>query len=55
MTDAQLRAWMKRHGYTLDGLAAALDISRRQIAYYRSGEQPIPRVVALALQALAAK
>ena len=43
---------MQRHAYTLDTLAAALQISRRQIAYYRSGEQPLPRVVELALRAL---
>lgn len=53
MTAAQFRRWMTAHGYTLERLAAALDISRRQIAYYRSGEQQIPRVVALALEALA--
>jgi transcriptional regulator with XRE-family HTH domain len=52
MTAQQLRAWMRRYGYTLDALAAALDLSRRQLAYYRSGQQVIPRVVSLALQAL---
>ena len=52
MTAAQFRRWMQQHAYTLDTLATALQISRRQIAYYRSGEQPLPRVVALALRTL---
>jgi hypothetical protein len=41
--------WMDRHGMTLDQAAAALGISRRMLAYYRSGEKFVPRTVGLAL------
>lgn len=40
--------WMARHGLTLDAAAEALGLSRRMLAYYRSGEKPVPRTVALA-------
>ena len=38
---------MSRMGYTIAGAAEALGLSPRQIAYYRSGEQAVPRVVEL--------
>ena len=44
-----LVTWMHRHGLTLDTGAAALGLSRRMLAYYRSGEKPIPRTVGLAM------
>lgn len=40
--------WMARHGMTLDTAADALGLSRRMLAYYRSGEKPVPRTVGLA-------
>ena len=40
--------WMARHELTLDAAAQALGLSRRMLAYYRSGEKPVPRTVALA-------
>jgi hypothetical protein len=40
--------WMARHDLTLDTAAAALGLSRRMLAYYRSGSRPVPRTVALA-------
>lgn len=40
--------WMARHHLSLDAGAAALGLSRRMLAYYRSGEKPVPRTVALA-------
>ena len=40
--------WMHRHQLTLDAAARALGLSRRMLAYYRSGEKPLPRTVALA-------
>lgn len=40
--------WMDRHHLTLDTAAQALGLSRRMLAYYRSGEKPVPRTVALA-------
>lgn len=48
------RRWRERRGYTLDAAARALGVSRRMVAYYEKGERPIPRVVALATQALEA-
>lgn len=40
--------WMDRHHLTLDQAAQALGLSRRMLAYYRSGARPVPRHVALA-------
>ncbi len=40
--------WMERHGLTLDRAAAVLGVSRRQVAYYKSGQQLIPKTVRLA-------
>ena len=40
--------WMARHDLTLDTAASALGVSRRMLAYYRSGLKPVPRTVALA-------
>lgn len=44
------RAWMQRHGMTLDAAAEALGLSRRTIAYYLSEEQAIPKTVMLATE-----
>jgi DNA-binding transcriptional regulator YiaG len=46
------RNWRERRELTLDNAARALGISRRMVAYYEEGKKPIPRVVALATQAL---
>ena len=54
MTAEAFRRWRERRAYTLDAAARALGLSRRMIAYYEKGERPIPRVVALATQALEA-
>jgi len=40
--------WMHRNGLTLDAAAQALGMSRRMIAYYRTGRKPIPQYVWLA-------
>jgi len=40
--------WMARHELSLEAAAEALGISRRMLAYYRSGEKPVPRTVGLA-------
>lgn len=40
--------WMARNGLTLDAAAVALGVSRRMLAYYRSGAKAVPRTVALA-------
>jgi hypothetical protein len=40
--------WRWRHGLSLSAAAEALGISRRQVAYYASGEHEVPRYVLLA-------
>lgn len=42
--------WMAKNGLTLDRAAQELGLSRRMLAYYRSGEKPVPRAVALAMK-----
>ena len=42
--------WMNDNGLSLSTAAAALGMTRRMIAHYRTGSRPIPRVVALACQ-----
>ncbi len=44
------RAWMEGHSLTLDRTADALGLSRRTVAYYLSGEQPVPKTVMLATE-----
>ena len=41
-------AWMHRNDLSLSTAAEALGLSRRMVAYYRTGSRPIPRVVGLA-------
>lgn len=61
MTGSDLRKWMQARGWNpdsladKDALAASLGVSRRAIYYYLSGERPIPRMMELALEALAAR
>jgi predicted DNA-binding transcriptional regulator AlpA len=40
--------WMHRNGLSLDSAAESLGISRRMLAYYRSGQKPVPRHIWLA-------
>jgi hypothetical protein len=55
MRVADFRAWMDGYGLTQEGAAAALGLSRRMIAYYLSGEKPIPKTVMLATEGWAAR
>lgn len=55
MSPEKFREWMQRNKLTLDATSEALDLSRRTVAYYLSGEQPIPRTVMLATEALEAR
>lgn len=48
MPVADFRTWLESHQFTLDRAATALGLSRRTIAYYLSGEQPVPKTVMLA-------
>jgi hypothetical protein len=50
MPAVAFRAWMQGHGFTLDRAAEALGLSRRTVAYYLSGEQPVPKTVMLATE-----
>lgn len=52
MSAEDFRQWRQQKALTLDAAASALGISRRMAAYYDHGDKPIPRVVALATQAL---
>ncbi len=47
MTPDRFAEFVKRRGYTLDGIAAELGISRRQAAYFQN-EKAVPRYIALA-------
>jgi predicted transcriptional regulator len=40
--------WRWKHALSLSAAAEALGLSRRQIAYYASGKQVVPRTVLLA-------
>ena len=51
MTPHDFKAFMQRQGYTLDGVAAELGISRRLAAYYAK-ERDVPRYIALACRYL---
>lgn len=50
MAASAFRTWMESHAFTLDRAAEALGLSRRMIAYYLSGEQPVPKTVMLATE-----
>lgn len=52
MSAEDFRHWRQQKDFTLDDAASALGISRRMAVYYDHGDRPIPRVVALATQAL---
>ncbi len=52
MTAEDFRAFLAHQKLTHAGAAALLGYSRRQVELYLSGEQPIPRVVALACHAI---
>jgi hypothetical protein len=45
---AEFIRWRWRNGLSLTAAAEALGLSRRQVAYYVSGEQEVPRYVLLA-------
>jgi hypothetical protein len=50
MDTLEFMRWRWRHGLSLSQAAEALALSRRQVAYYASGERPVPRYVLLALK-----
>jgi hypothetical protein len=45
---ADFLRWRWKNGLSLSGAAKALDLSRRMIAYYSSGEAPVTHVIRLA-------
>ena len=48
MSREDFRSWMKRHGLTVDTAAPVLNLSRRQVAAFSSGEKPVDRTIKLA-------
>jgi hypothetical protein len=42
------QAWRARHRLSLSAAAEALSLSRRMVAYYCSGDKPVPRHILLA-------
>lgn len=50
MTPGRFRAWLKARGLTQAAAAELLGISKRTIAYYATGAQPITRTIALAMR-----
>lgn len=46
--------WRMEHGLSLAAAAEALGLSRRMVAYYSSGEKPVPKTVLLACRGWAA-
>ncbi|MBF0624170.1 MAG: DUF2442 domain-containing protein [Magnetococcales bacterium] len=44
--------WLHRHRLTNQSAAEALGVSPRSIAYYKSGERPIPKHIRLACRAI---
>lgn len=55
MNESEFKRWMKRMRLKVRGAAKVLDLSVRQIANYRSGESPVPRVVELSCKYLELK
>lgn len=55
MRVSAFRAWMDEHSLTQEAAAQALGLSRRMVAYYLSGEKPIPKTVMLATEGWAAR
>ncbi len=55
MSAKDFRDWRARNGLSQQGAAEALGLSRRTIAYYESGEKPIPKTVWLACRGLEAE
>lgn len=48
MPAEDFKAWMDQNGLSLTKAAEALGLSRRMVAYYASGERPVPKTVKLA-------
>ena len=61
MTAAELRAWMNEHGYSVRGLARALEaatlrpVHSRTVQRWRSGESDVPPWVPGVLERLEAE
>jgi len=55
MSAEDLRDFLKTYGFTHNEAAAYLDRSRRQIANYLSGDEPIPRIFVMACFGLVAR
>ena len=50
LTPSEFRKWLKKRRLTQEKAARLLGVSKRTIAYYSTGAQPVTRLVALALK-----
>ena len=55
MDNADLRAWMTAHRYSVRTLAADLGVHPATIQRYRDGTLKVPRAISLALETLSAR
>jgi hypothetical protein len=55
MSAEAFRKWLRSTNLTQDKAAEALGLSRRMLAYYLSGEKPIPKTVMLATEGYSAR
>jgi transcriptional regulator with XRE-family HTH domain len=54
MKGDELKQWRKRHGFSQEALALELDVARQTIAQWERLDQPLSRVIVLAIAALEA-
>jgi len=52
MKAKDMQKWREEHGHSQASLAAALEISSRQIMRYEMGEQVIPKAIELAMRSV---
>jgi len=52
MSPADFTAWLNRLDMSLSAAARELGLTRRAVAYYKSGGRTIPRVVMLACRGI---
>lgn len=54
MSGSEFKAWRKSLGFTQEGAAGALGISRRSVQMYEKAAIPVPRKVELACETVTA-
>lgn len=53
MTGSELKEWRRAHGYTQEAFAAELEVARQTVVGWEKSHDPLPRMLLLALEALA--